>query len=186
MGFYKRPQFAENIRLLGRGMNARDFYYFSRKGNRNFRRSCRQLSRIATKRQCSRARSAPPLPKNLTSLRFSGALFSHTCGFLKRGERTRFLLFFAQGKSQFSSERSAAFSHCHKAAMLACALRSSSSQKSHFVAIFGSPFSAPLFGNTLPLAGKVNARDFNTFLQKQKPRFLLLHFAPRGRCDGRG
>ena len=106
--------------------------------------------------------------------------------FRKRDECTRFLLFLAQGKSQFSSERSAAFSHCHKAAMLACALRSSSSQKSHFVAIFGSPFSAPLFGNTLPLAGKVNARDFNTFLQKQKPRFLLLHFAPRGRCDGRG
>ena len=38
-----------------------------------------------------------------------------------------------------SSSRSAAFSHCRKAAMLACALRSSSSQKSHSVAIFGSP-----------------------------------------------
>ena len=42
-----------------------------------FRRSGRLLSRIATKRQCSRARSAPPLPKNLTSLRFSGALLAH-------------------------------------------------------------------------------------------------------------
>ena len=43
-----------------------------------------------------------------------------------------------------SSELSAAFSHRRKAAMLACALRSSSSQKSHFVAIFGSPVAANL------------------------------------------
>ncbi len=49
--------------------------------------------------------------------------------------------------------------------MLACALRSSSSQKSHFVAIFGSPFSATLFGNALPLAGKVNARHFKYVCQ---------------------
>ena len=69
-----------------------------------------------------------------------------------------FIISCASENHAFSSERSAAFSHCHKAAMLACALRSSSSQKSHFVAIFGSPFSAPLFGNTLPVAGKVNAR----------------------------
>ena len=41
-----------------------------------------------------------------------------------------------------SSEQSAALSHCRKAAMLACALRSSSSQKSHSVAIFGNPVRA--------------------------------------------
>ena len=38
-----------------------------------------------------------------------------------------------------SSSRSAAFSHRPKEAMLACALRSSSSQKSRCAAIFGSP-----------------------------------------------
>ena len=32
--------------------------------------------------------------------------------------------------------------------------------KSHFVAIFGSPFSATPFGNTLPFAGKVKPHDF--------------------------
>ena len=44
------------------------------------RRRCRQRSRIALKRQCSHARSAPPLPKNLTSLRFSGALLPKPFG----------------------------------------------------------------------------------------------------------
>ena len=32
----KRPQFAETIRLLRKGVNVRDFYYFSRKQNRAF------------------------------------------------------------------------------------------------------------------------------------------------------
>ena len=41
-----------------------------------------------------------------------------------------------------SSEQSAALSHRRKAAMLACTLRSSSSQKSHSVAIFGNPVRA--------------------------------------------
>ena len=44
------------------------------------------------KGQCSHAHSAPPLPKNLTSLRFSGALLSHTCGFLGKSEFARFLI----------------------------------------------------------------------------------------------
>ena len=49
------------------------------------RRSCRLRSRIAAKRQCSHARFAPPLPKNLTSLRFSGALLPQTCGSIRKG-----------------------------------------------------------------------------------------------------
>ena len=40
---------------------------------------------------------------------------------------------------------------------------------------------------TFRLLGKgVNARDFNTFPQKQKPRFLLLHLALYGKREGRG
>ena len=43
------------------------------------------------------------------------------------------------------------------------------------------------FAVCLRLLGKgVNARDFNTFLQKQKPRFLLLYLALYGKRDGRG
>ena len=71
-----------------------------------------------------------------------------------------FIISCASENHAFSSELSTALSHCSFGAMLACALRSSSSQKSHFVAIFGSPFSATQFGKTLPVAGKVNARDF--------------------------
>ena len=81
-----------------------------------------------------------------------------------------------------SSEQSAAFSHCRKAAMLACALRSSSSQKSHSVAIFGSPVAAYLRLNPK----RVNSPPSNNFLQKQKPRFLLLHFALCGKREGKG
>ena len=60
-----------------------------------FRRSSRLLSRFALKRQSSHARSAPPLPKNLTSLRFLRTLFSalnlpHTCGFLGKSECAQF------------------------------------------------------------------------------------------------
>ena len=36
---------------------------------------------LCPKGQSSHARSAPPLPKNLASLRFSGTLLPHTCGF---------------------------------------------------------------------------------------------------------
>ena len=70
---------------------------------------------------------------------------------IARGKRTLFLSVFnnftARAKialfaSAPSSELSAALSHRRKAAMLACALRSSSSQKSHSVAIFGNPVRA--------------------------------------------
>ena len=69
-----------------------------------------------------------------------------------------------------------------RGAMLACALRSSSSQKSHFVAIFGSPVVAYLRLNP----ERVNAARLNNPTQKQKSHFLLLPIAPRGRCNGRG
>ena len=84
---------------------------------------------------------------------------------IARGKRTLFLSVFnnftARAKialfaSAPSSELSAAFSHCRKAAMLACALRSSSSQKSHSVAIFGNPVVANLRLNP----ERVNLRDF--------------------------
>ena len=41
---------------------------------------------LCPKGQSSHARSAPPLPKNLTSLRFSGALLPKPFGFFGRGE----------------------------------------------------------------------------------------------------
>ncbi len=69
-----------------------------------------------------------------------------------------------------------------KGTKLACALRSSSSQKSRFAAIFGNPVAAYL----RLLRKGVNVRDFYNFLQKAKPRFCLLPHTPRGRRDGRG
>ena len=66
-----------------------------------------------------------------------------------------------------SSSLSAALSHCPIRAMLACALRSFSSQKSHFVAIFGNPVAETF----RPLGKGVNACDFYYLSRKENHTF---------------
>ena len=68
-------------------------------------------------------------------------------------------------------------------AKLACALRSSSSQKSRAKPCdFREPCCRILA--TFPKRGE--RAPSNNFLQKQKSHFLLLHPTPHGRCEGRG
>ena len=80
---------SENLRLNSERVNARNFLIgealkdctiISRK-SKNHAFSSEQSAALShrPKGQCSHARSAPPLPKNLTSLRFSGALLAHPC-----------------------------------------------------------------------------------------------------------
>ena len=102
-------QFGKTLPVAGK-VNVRDFYNFLQKAKPRFFVGAVGCALALPFGQSSHARSAPPLPKNLTSLRFSGALliielrvrkprFSvsapnlpKTFGFMKRGERTRFLI----------------------------------------------------------------------------------------------